>query len=91
MTATAVRALKDYAPVHMRSQIDADIARAAAWLKQAKPDSTQERVYLLLGLRWSDAGRSAITTAGRALCTRTTPRRWLVSVADARERCLRDR
>ena len=67
MTATAVRALKDYAPVHMRSRIDADIARAAAWLKQAKPDSTQERVYLLLGLRWTDADRSAITAAGRAL------------------------
>ena len=67
MTATAVRALKDYAPMHMRTRIDADISRAAAWLKQAKPDSTQERVYQLLGLRWTDAGRSAITAAGRAL------------------------
>ena len=67
MTATAVRALKDYAPEHMRSRIDADIARAAAWLKQAQPDSTQERVYQLLGLRWTDTDRSVITAAGRAL------------------------
>jgi hypothetical protein len=53
MTATAVRALKDYAPVHLRSRIDAD-TRAAAWLKQAKPDSTQERVYRY----WVCAGRT---------------------------------
>ena len=67
MTATAVRAMKDYAPVHMRPEVDAGLARAAAWLRQVRPDSTQERVYKLLGLKWTDADRRTIAAAARAL------------------------
>jgi ankyrin repeat protein/mono/diheme cytochrome c family protein len=67
MTATTVRALQAYAPVHMRREIDEGIARAANWLHQAQPDSTQERVYQLLGLRWTDADRRTIGAAAGAL------------------------
>jgi ankyrin repeat protein len=67
VTATTVRALQIYAPVNLRGQIDAGIARAARWLRDARPDTTQERAYQLLGLRWTGAARAAIVTAGRAL------------------------
>jgi ankyrin repeat protein/mono/diheme cytochrome c family protein len=67
MTATAVRALKEYAPVHMRAEINAGMTRAATWLRRVQPDSTQERVYQLLGLRWTDADRKTIASAVRAL------------------------
>ena len=67
MTAITVRALKDYAPVHMRAEIDGCVTKAAAWLRQAQPDSTQERAYHLLGLAWTDSDRKTLTAAARAL------------------------
>jgi hypothetical protein len=41
------------------------IARARAWLLDAKAEQTQERAFRLLGLVWSHADRSAIAQAVR--------------------------
>jgi len=69
LTATAfvINALNTFAlPVHAaetRQRID----RARTWLLQAQPQSTQERVFHLLGLTWSKADAGAIKQAISAL------------------------
>ena len=46
---------------------DAAIRRAAAWLLRARPTTTEDRAFHLLGLTWAGADRRAIQRAGRAL------------------------
>jgi Prenyltransferase and squalene oxidase repeat len=66
-TAFVVHALNAFAlPVHAvdtRQRID----RARAWLLRVQPQSTQERVFHLLGLTWSKADAGAIKQAISAL------------------------
>jgi ankyrin repeat protein len=53
VTAVSIRALRAYAPPCQREQYDRAIARAVAWLGNAKPRTTDERAFRLLGLVWS--------------------------------------
>ena len=43
------------------------IAKAVKWLENAKPATTQDRAFHLLGLAWGSAAPAAITNAARAL------------------------
>jgi ankyrin repeat protein len=52
-TALAIRALSAYAPAVMRRDISARIARARDYLLGATPADTQDEVFKLLGLIWS--------------------------------------
>jgi squalene cyclase len=52
-TAVAMRDLQLYAPQAQRGDYDRAIERAAAWLTTAKPRTTQDRAYQLLGLAWA--------------------------------------
>jgi ankyrin repeat protein len=54
-TALAIRALSVYAPPLMRHDINARIARARDYLLRATPADTQDEVFKLLGLVWSQA------------------------------------
>jgi ankyrin repeat protein len=67
VTAASMRALQLYAPRARRAEYDRAVAAAAAWLRQATPRATEERVFQLLGLHWSQAPKAAIQQAGRAL------------------------
>jgi hypothetical protein len=59
-TATALRALKAYAPQARRGAYETAIGRGAEWLKSAKPLTNEDRAFQLLGLAW--AGESADVT-----------------------------
>ncbi|HUE84868.1 MAG TPA: ankyrin repeat domain-containing protein [Vicinamibacterales bacterium] len=67
VTAASMRALQLYAPRARRAEYDRAVAAAATWLRHATPRVTEERVFQLLGLRWSNAPKAAIQQAGRAL------------------------
>jgi ankyrin repeat protein len=53
VTATSLRALHVYAPKAQRAKYETAVKRAADWLLKAQPETTQERVFQLLGLGWA--------------------------------------
>lgn len=60
-TASAIRALSTYAPPVMGREITGRIARARDYLLRARPADTQDEVFKLLGLVWSQAPEQAIS------------------------------
>ena len=66
-TALAVRSLNIYAPAPRKDEYARAVERGAAWLAQAPPKTTEDHVFLLLGLRWARAGESAIKKTAAAL------------------------
>ena len=65
--ALATYALKHYGPTAEEADTRKSIARAAAWLESAKPSSTQDRAFHLLGLAWAEANPAIIRSAAKAL------------------------
>jgi ankyrin repeat protein len=65
--ALAIYALRHYGRAEEKADNARAIARAAAWLEAAKPVSTQDRAFHLMGLAWSGASADAISAAARAL------------------------
>jgi len=61
-TATAVRAIRLYAPEEREC-----IRRARQWLTRARPLSTEDASFRLMGLVWAGAARKEIEEAGRDL------------------------
>jgi len=72
-TALAVYALKTYGPPAERADTDQSLARAAAWLEAAKPATTQDQAFHLMGLAWSNVKPVSITAAGKALAAAQRP------------------
>jgi hypothetical protein len=66
-TAYAIYALNAYTPAPQRADTDARIARARSWLLEAKPKTTHERAFRLLGLAWSKAGADSLEKAAHAI------------------------
>ena len=66
-TALAIYALKTYGPAAERAETGAALKRAAAWLGNVQPSTTQERAFHLLGLAWVNAAPAAIESAAHAL------------------------
>jgi Squalene-hopene cyclase C-terminal domain len=56
-TAKGIRVLSLYAIPGRKHEFDSRIARAAAWLQQAEPRTTEDRTMQILGIAW--AGRKA--------------------------------
>lgn len=52
-TAWAALAVRDYAPEGFDAEVADSQARSAAWLARQQPSQHNERVFQLLGLRWS--------------------------------------
>ena len=67
ITALAMRSLQAYAPAPLAKEYGRSVERAAAWLAQAQPKSTEDHVYVVLGLEWARASRAAIGKAANAL------------------------
>lgn len=66
-TARAIRAVQAYSiPARKREFMDR-IARARAWLKQAKPVSTDDFAMRLMGLAWSEAPKADLRQSARDL------------------------
>jgi hypothetical protein len=66
-TAAAARVIQVYAPPAQRAEYARAVQRAARWLEQAKPVTTEDRVFQTLGLRWAGGARAAVQQAAREL------------------------
>jgi hypothetical protein len=66
-TAMAIRTLSVYSTAVEKADTEKRLARAAAWLESAKPETTQERAFQLLGLAWAKANPAAIKRAAHEL------------------------
>lgn len=53
VTAVSLRSLQMYGPKAWREEYQASVKRAADWLIKAQPQTTEDRVFQLLGLRWA--------------------------------------
>jgi ankyrin repeat protein len=53
VTAYTLRAIQVYAPKAQRAKYDLSAKRAAEWLRNAQPQTIQDRTYRLLGLGWA--------------------------------------
>lgn len=53
VTASSLRSLQVYAPRAQRAKYEWAVKRAADWLRNAQPETTQDRTYQLLGLGWA--------------------------------------
>ena len=64
----AISTLKRYSRPESKAETKEIMARAATWLTNAKPVTTQERAFQLLGLAWSgEASPVVIEKAAKAL------------------------
>jgi ankyrin repeat protein len=63
--ALSIYALRHYAPAGHEASSGRAVARAIAWLKASKPETTQDRAFHLLGLAWG--GETPAPAAVRAL------------------------
>ncbi len=71
--ALAVYSLKQYGADHDKAGTDTIIAKAVKWLENAKPTTTQDRAFHLLGLAWGNATQVAIKAAARGLAALQRP------------------
>ncbi|MBL9128599.1 MAG: ankyrin repeat domain-containing protein [Verrucomicrobiales bacterium] len=54
-TATTIAALRTYPQPVPRPELESQITRAAAWLESTHPETTNDRLFRLLGLIWAGA------------------------------------
>jgi ankyrin repeat protein len=66
-TALGLRALQLYGHPRQKSDLEARIARAKAWLQSHAARDTEGRTYQLLGLAWAAAERSVLARLSQAL------------------------
>jgi hypothetical protein len=71
--ALAIYALKHYGRAEEKTETAKVLARAAAWLEAARPASTQDRAYRLMGLAWSNASAASIKVAAKELAATQRP------------------
>jgi mono/diheme cytochrome c family protein len=63
VTAVSVRALRAFAPPARRAEYQAAVNRARSWLESARGETTEERAFRLLGLKWAGASSAALAIA----------------------------
>ena len=89
-TATAVRAIPADGSLELSSQSEAAIVSARQWLLAARPVSTEDAAFRLMGLIWAGSSQDAVDLAERDLLALQKTARRLAPVALIRTRCLLD-
>jgi ankyrin repeat protein len=67
VTACSLRAIQIYAPKPQRAEYEKAVQLAAGWLAKARPRTTEDRAFQLLGLGWAGADKEAIRKAASEL------------------------
>lgn len=73
VTAASLRALQTYAPKAWQPEYQRAVQRAAAWLAKARPKTTEDQAFQLLGLSWAGANPEALRKQGRELLAKQQP------------------
>ena len=66
-TGMAIYAIRTFGPEAEKADTNVVLARAAAWLDKAKPGTTQERAFHLMGLKWAGGTAKAMERSAREL------------------------
>lgn len=66
-TAVCAQALRNYMPGPFKDEKESRVRRAREWLLNARPRTTEDRTFQLLGLRWTGAGEKVVKDAARRL------------------------
>jgi hypothetical protein len=72
-TAVALRAIQVYGLKAQRVEYEKAVQRAARWLEDAQPLSTEDRAFQLLGLTWAGGKKDTIRKAARGLVSEQRP------------------
>ncbi|MBI4474378.1 MAG: ankyrin repeat domain-containing protein [Acidobacteria bacterium] len=72
-TAIAVRALQAYAPRPIKAESAKSVRKAALWLSEAAPKTTEDHVFRLMGLWWAGGAKEAVRKAERELMALQRP------------------
>ena len=79
--ALSIYSLKQYGQDADKASNDAVIAKAVKWLENAKPATTQDRAFHLLGLAWGNAAPATDQNRGARACGVAARRRRMEPVA----------
>ena len=72
-TAVTMRALQVYAPKPQQADYAKAVQKGAIWLSQARPKTTEDHVYQVLGLGWAGGNKEALRKAVRELMALQRP------------------
>jgi ankyrin repeat protein len=73
VTAAALRAIQVYAPPTRRNDYQRAVQLAARWLAEATPKTTEDRVFLMLGLHWAGSRQDVIRRVAKELLAQQRP------------------
>jgi hypothetical protein len=60
VTAASIRSVRTYGPKSQRAEYDKAVERAVRWLETARPGSTEDHAFKILGLVWGGGSPDAI-------------------------------
>lgn len=66
-TAVCAQAVRYYLPSRLKDEREARLGRAREWLLKSQPRTTEDKVFQLLGMRWTGVGEEARQNAARQL------------------------
>ncbi len=66
-TALAVKNIQSYIPAILHDEVEQRIGKARSWLINNKPEATEEKIFQLLGLIWSNSDKKIITQQAKKL------------------------
>jgi ankyrin repeat protein len=73
VTAASIRSVGSYGPSSQREEYDKAVQRAVNWLEKAKPSSTEDHAFKILGLIWGRGSQEAIRTTAKDLLALQRP------------------
>jgi hypothetical protein len=73
LTVMGLRALQAYAPNARKAEYDRAVWRAADWVRAARPKTTTDRAFRLLGLAWAGDDKETIRAAAKDLLAEQRP------------------
>lgn len=67
VTAASIRSVRTYGPKSQRADYDKAVERAVRWLEKARPVTTEDHVFKVLGLTWGGGTQAAIQKSAQEL------------------------
>jgi ankyrin repeat protein/mono/diheme cytochrome c family protein len=72
-TAAALRSIQIYGPKSKRDEYEKSVQLAARWLESARPQTTEDQAFRILGLQWAGGRRETIKKAAADLLASQRP------------------
>ena len=66
-TAVCAQAIRNYLPAQFKNEKESRVRRAREWLVNARPRTTEDRTFQLLGLQWTGADKNTLDKTARLL------------------------